>query len=193
MATKALTLKENLIKNIGPQLQKELKVKNRYAMPRLEKIVLNVGIGKILAGGKDYSEIVNNIAAITGQRPVVAKSRKSISNFKLRENMPVGVHVTLRGEKMYDFVNKFVNIVLPRVRDFRGISPRSFDGKGNYSVAIREHNVFPEISADDINKIHGLEITVVTTATTNEEAFLLLKALGFPFQEKKEKKTTTKV
>jgi len=141
MATKVQTLKEKYQQVIAPELMKKMGIKNVNAVPKLSKIVINVGIGKLLAGGKDFSEIVENISLIAGQKPVVAKSKKAISNFKLRENMPVGVHVTLRGQQMYDFVNKLVNITFPRMRDFRGISPRSFDGNGNYSVAIREHTV----------------------------------------------------
>ncbi len=188
MATQ-LTLKENFYKNILPQLQKELKIKNFMAVPRVTKVKLNVGIGKITEGGKDYSHIVDNLAAITGQKPIVSKARKAISNFKLKQNQPVGVSVTLRGNRMYDFLNKLVNVTFPRVRDFRGISPKSFDGRGNYSVAIKEHTVFPEINADDIAKLHGLEITVVTTAKSNEHGLKLLKAIGFPFQERKSKQS----
>jgi len=185
--TKVLSLKEKFQKELAPQLQKQLKIKNINAVPKLTKVVLNVGIGKMLAGGKDYSEVEENVKLITGQKPVVAKSRKAISNFKLRENQPVGINITLRGSRMYDFVSKFVNIVLPRTRDFRGISPRSFDGQGNYSLAVREHTVFPEINADDLIKLHGLQLTFVTTAKDNDSAFILLKTLGFPFQERKEK------
>lgn len=187
--SKTLTLKDRFQKEIAPELQKSLKIKNINAVPKLTKVILNVGIGKMLAGGKDFSEIEENVKLITGQKPVVAKSRKAISNFKLRENQPVGINVTLRGNRMYDFVSKFVNIVLPRTRDFRGISPRSFDGHGNYSLAVKEHTVFPEINPDDIIKMHGLQLTFVTTAKNNEDALHLLKALGFPFQEKKEKGT----
>ncbi|MCC7432828.1 50S ribosomal protein L5 [Candidatus Peregrinibacteria bacterium] len=183
--TKVLSLKERYKQEIAAELQKKLGLKNINAVPKLSKVIINVGIGKMMAGGKDYSDVEQNVKNIAGQKPVIAKSRKAISNFKLRENMPVGVHATLRGSRMYDFVSKFVNITLPRMRDFRGISPRSFDGKGNYSVAIKEHTVFPEINPDDIVKHHGVQITFVTTAKTNEEAFDLLKAMGFPFQERK--------
>lgn len=185
--TKALSLKEKFRQEITPVLQKELGIKNVNAVPKMTKIILNVGIGKMLAGSKDFTDIEKNIMMIAGQKPVIAKSKKAISNFKLRQGMPVGIHVTMRGDRMYDFVSKFVNIVLPRTRDFRGISPRSFDGKGNYSIAIREHTVFPEINVDDIVKLHGMQITFVTTATGNEQGLALLKALGFPFQEKKDK------
>lgn len=185
--TKVLSLKEKFQKEITPELKKQLQIKNVNAVPKLTKIIINVGIGKMLAGGKDFSDIEKNVTMIAGQKPVVAKAKKAISNFKLRQGMPVGIHVTLRGPRMYDFVSKFVNIVLPRTRDFRGISPRSFDGKGNYSVAIKEHTVFPEINPDDIIKHHGLQLTFVSTAKNNEDALALFKALGFPFQEKKEK------
>lgn len=183
--TKVLSLKDRYRQEIAGELQKKLGLSNINAVPKLSKVIINVGIGKMMAGGKDYSDVEQNIKNIAGQKPVIAKSRKAISNFKLREGMPVGVHATLRGPRMYDFVSKFVNITLPRTRDFRGISPRSFDGKGNYSLAIKEHTVFPEINPDDIVKHHGVQITFVTTAKTNEEAFELLKALGFPFQERK--------
>lgn len=186
MAT--LHLKEQFTKNILPALQKELKVKNVFAVPRVTKVILNVGIGKMTESGKDYSHVVENLAAISGQKPVVAKARIAISNFKLKKGQPVGISVTIRGQRMYDFISKLVNVTFPRVRDFRGISPKSFDGKGNYSVAIREHTVFPEINPDDIMKNHGLQVTIVTTAKNNEDGLRLLKALGFPFQERKEKK-----
>lgn len=185
--TTQFTLKDHYTKNVLPELQKELKIKNIMAVPRVVKININVGIGKLTEGGKDYSHVVDNLAAISGQKPVVSKASKAISNFKLKQNQPVGVSVTLRGKRMYDFMNKLINVTFPRVRDFRGISPKSFDGHGNYSVAIKEHTVFPEINADDIAKLHGLEITVVTTARNNDEGFKLLKALGFPFIIKKAK------
>jgi large subunit ribosomal protein L5 len=185
--TKVLSLKEKFNKEILPVLQKQLGIKNINAVPKLTKIIINVGIGKTLAGGKDYSDIEKNIIMIAGQKPVVAKAKKAISNFKLRQGMPVGIHVTLRGDRMYDFASKFVNVVLPRTRDFRGISSKSFDGRGNYSYAIKEHTVFPEINPDDIIKHHGMQLTFVTSAKKNEDAYILLKALGFPFQEKKEK------
>ena len=183
-----LTLREKFVKNILPELQKDLKIKNISAVPRVKMVKLNVGIGKLTGMGKDYSHVVENLAAVAGQKPMVAKARIAISNFKLKKNQPVGVYVTLRGDQMYDFLNKLVNVVFPRVRDFRGISPKSFDGQGNYSVAIKESSVFPEINPDDLSKIHGIEVTVVTSAKNNEEGFKLLKALGFPFQELKGKR-----
>lgn len=194
MATKQLKLKEHFFKDIAPALRSELGVKNVWAVPRLSKVIVNVGLGSFLAGKKDYSQVLDTLASITGQRPVVTKARKAISNFKIKENQPIGVTVTIRGKKMYDFVQKLVHITFPRVRDFRGIPLNSFDGHGNYTVGIKENTVFPEINADSIEKIHGLEVTIVTTAGTDEKGLKLLKALGFPFQakkEKKEKKTPT--
>ena len=183
-----LTLKEHLRKNVLPALQKELGTKNVFAIPHISQVKINVGIGKMTEGGKDFSHIVDNVAAISGQKPVVAKARIAISNFKLKKGQPVGVSVTLRGKKMYDFLSKLINVTFPRVRDFRGVSHKSFDCHGNYSVAIEEHTVFPEINPDDISKLHGLEITIVTTAKNNEDAYKLLKTMGFPFQAKRKAK-----
>ncbi len=190
---KLLTLREKFTQSILPELQKELKVKNFNAIPRVKMVKLNVGIGKLTGTGKDYSYVVDNIAAISGQKPMVAKARIAISNFKLKKGQPVGVYVTLRGNRMYDFLNKLVNVVFPRVRDFRGISPKSFDGNGNYTVAIRESTVFTEINPDDLSKIHGIEVTIVTSAKNDEEGRKLLKAMGFPFQEFKKRGGEPKV
>lgn len=184
MAKDPITIREHIVKNITPELQKELKIKNIWAVPRITKIKINVGIGKITGNSKDFSYVTDSITAISGQKPVVSKAKVAISNFKLKQGQPVGVSVTLRGKRMYDFLSKLVNVVFPRVRDFRGISPKSFDGQGNYTVAIKENTVFPEITPDDLNKIHSLEITIVTTAKNNEHSYKLLKAIGFPFQEK---------
>lgn len=181
-----LTFKENFTKNLIPRLQTELGIKNVWAIPRLSKVKINVGLGSFIAGKKDYSGVIDNMTAMTGQKPVVTKARKAISNFKIKQNQPVGVAVTLRGKRMYDFVNKLVNITFPRVRDFRGISPKGFDGHGNYTVGITENTVFPEINPDNIDKIYGLEVTVVTTAKDDEGGRKLLTALGFPFQKPKE-------
>jgi len=189
MANTAITLKENYIKNIAPALQKDLNIKNVSAVPKIKVVKLNVGLGAFLAGKKDYSEVLENIAAITGQRPVVTKARKAISNFKIRENMPIGVSVTLRGKKMYDFINKLVNITLPRVRDFRGLTTRSFDGRGNFTMGLKETTVFPEINPENMDRVHGIEITIVTTAKDNESGIKLLTALGFPFKETKANKS----
>jgi large subunit ribosomal protein L5 len=188
MATKLITYKEHYVKEIAPALKKELNLKNVWAVPRLTKVIINVGLGSFLAGKKDYSQVLETLASISGQRPVVTKARKAISNFKIKENQPIGVTVTVRGKRMYDFVSKLVNITFPRIRDFRGISPEGFDGHGNYTVGIKENTVFPEVNPDSIEKIHGLEVTIVTTAKNDEEGYALLKALGFPFQAKKEGK-----
>ncbi|PIR55304.1 50S ribosomal protein L5 [Candidatus Peregrinibacteria bacterium CG10_big_fil_rev_8_21_14_0_10_36_19] len=183
--TQSADLKTRFNSEILPELKKTLGIKNDMAMPKLKKVTINVGIGTyIKTHGKDFDNVVENIAKITGQKPVVAKAKKAISNFKLREDNPVGVTVTLRGQRMYDFINKLVNIVFPRVRDFRGISPKSFDGNGNYNVGFKEHTVFPEISPDDVMKLHGVEVSITTTAKNDEEGYELLKSLGFPFKTK---------
>jgi len=177
-------LKTRFEKEIVPEIQKELDIKNRMAVPKITKVVINVGIGTyVKSHSKDYSNIVDNITAISGQKPVITKAKKAISNFKLRENEAVGIKVTLRGKRMYDFINKLVNIVFPRVRDFRGISPKAFDKKGNYAIGLNEHTVFPEVTPDDVSKIHGLQINIITSAKDNKQALTLLKALGFPFKK----------
>lgn len=179
----SINLKEHFNKNILPALQKELNIKNIFAVPRVKKVKINSGIGTMTGNGKDYTHVAESIALISGQKPVVSKARIAISNFKLKKGQPVGVSVTLRGKRMYDFLSKLVNVVFPRVRDFRGISGKSFDGKGNYTVAIKEHTVFPEITGEDVSKIFGLEITVVTSAENDDAGRKLLKAMGFPFQQ----------
>lgn len=179
-----LDLQLQFKKEIAPKLQKDLGLKNANAVPRLKSITINVGIGSIITKqGKDYDYIVENIKKIAGQKPVVTKARKSISNFKTREGVPVGVMVTLRGRRMYDFFSKLINITLPRVRDFRGLSPRSFDGNGNYSMGFKEHIMFPEINPDDVLHLHGIQVTISTTATSDEQGLALLKAFNFPFKE----------
>jgi len=166
---------------VVPALEKELGYKNLMQVPRLEKIVVNVGMGEALQNAKALDAAVQDIMIITGQRPVVRRARKSIANFKLREGNPIGVKVTLRGNRMWDFLDRLTSIALPRQRDFRGISPDAFDGRGNYSLGLREQLVFPEIQYDKIDKIRGLEITIVTSARTDEEGYLLLRHLGMPF------------
>lgn len=175
------TLIQKYREDIAPALTKELGVKNPHAVPKITAVHINVGIGSHVAAGKDHEEIVKNVALIAGQKPMVVRSKKAISNFKLKINMATGVVVTLRGKRMYDFLTKLINVVFPRVRDFRGIPKKSFDGKGNYAIGIREHIVFPEILAEDVNKIHGIQITIQTNAKTNERGLALLKAFGFPF------------
>lgn len=184
--TKLVDLKTRFNKEIAPELKKTLKLKNVMAVPKIIKITLNVGLGTYLkTHNKDYSNVVDNITKITGQKPVLTKAKQAISNFKTRKGEIVGIKVTLRGNRMYDFLNKLINITFPRVRDFRGISPKAFDGKGNYSVGFKEHMVFPEISPDDVMKIHGIEVCISTTAKDNEQGFELLKAFGFPFKTSK--------
>ncbi len=180
----AKDLKTQYKETIAPKLKEELGLKNVNAVPKVEKITINVGIGSIIQSqGKDVSYIEENLAKISGQKPVVTKTRKAISNFKVRENMPVGLVVTLRGQRMYDFLSKLINITLPRVRDFRGISAKAFDGNGNYSLGLKEHVVFPEINPDDVLHLHGVQVTITTSAKTDEDARALLTAFNFPFKK----------
>lgn len=166
-----------------PALKKEFGYTNPMAIPRLEKVVLNVGLGDAVSNAKLIEVVCNEIAAISGQKPVVTKAKKSIASFKLRQGMPIGVMVTLRRDRMYEFLDRLMNVALPRVRDFRGVSPKAFDGKGNYALGIKEHIIFPEIAIDKIEKVYGLNICVVTSARTDEEARALLKYLGMPFKK----------
>lgn len=168
---------------ILPALMKSMGVKNTNAVPKFKAVIVNVGIGSYVVSGKDHEDIIKSVTTITGQKPILIRSKKAISNFKLKINMPSGVVATLRGKRMYDFLTKLVHVVFPRIRDFRGISPKSFDGHGNYAVGIREHTVFPELQAEDVSKIHGLQITVQTTAGKDAPARELLKAFGFPFKK----------
>ena len=174
-------LKDLYREQIVPALKKELGYRNVMQVPRLEKIVVNVGLGEALQNAKALDAAVDDMTIITGQRPIVTRARKSIAAFKLREGNPVGVKATLRGNRMWDFLDRLCNVALPRQRDFRGISPDSFDGRGNYTLGLREQLVFPEIDYDKIDKIRGMEITIVTTAQTDEEGFQLLRLLGMPF------------
>lgn len=176
------SLKEKYINEIRPALMKRFSYKNIMQVPRLEKVVVNMGIGEGKDNPKLLESAVKELALITGQKPVVTKAKKSVASFKLREGMSIGCKVTLRGELMYDFVNKLINVVLPRVRDFRGVSPTSFDGRGNYSLGLKEQIIFPEIDYDKVEKVLGMDITIVTTAQTDEEAMELLRQLGMPFR-----------
>ena len=176
-------LKEKYTNEVVPFLVERFKYENIMQVPRLEKIVLNMGLGSSKENPKAIESAVKELETITGQHPIVTKARKSIANFKLREGMNVGVKVTLRGEKIYDFLDKFMNISLPRVRDFRGISSKSFDGRGNYAVGIKEQLIFPEIEYDMVDQIRGMDIVVVTTANTDEEAKELLDKMGMPFKK----------
>jgi large subunit ribosomal protein L5 len=174
-------LKELYEKQIVSALQKELGYENVMQVPRLVKIVVNVGLGEALQNAKALDAASDDIATITGQRPIVTRARRSIAGFKLREGNPIGVKVTLRGDRMWDFFDRLCNVALPRQRDFRGIPADSFDGRGNYNLGLREQLAFPEIDYDKIDKIRGMEITIVTTAQTDEEGFHLLRHLGMPF------------
>lgn len=175
-------LKDLYREQVVPALKKELEYENVMQVPRLEKIVVNVGMGEALQNAKTLDAAVHDIAAITGQKPIVTRARKSISVFKVREGNPIGVKVTLRGDRMWNFLDRLCNIALPRQRDFRGISAEAFDGRGNYSLGLKEQLIFPEIDYDKIDKIRGFEITIVTTARSDEEGFHLLRHLGMPFR-----------
>lgn len=179
----AARLKEAYKSEIAPALMKKFEYKSVMQIPKLDKIVLNVGCGEARDNSKVVDAIINDLSIITGQKPVVCRAKKSVANFKLREGMPIGVKVTLRGDKMYEFLDRFFNLALPRVRDFRGINPNSFDGRGNYALGIKEQLIFPEIDYDKIDKVRGMDIIMVTTANTDEEARELLKLMGAPFAE----------
>lgn len=174
-------LKETYVNEVAPALMKKFEYKSVMQIPKLDKIVINVGCGEARENAKVLDAIVADISAITGQKPVLCKAKKSVANFKLREGMVIGVKVTLRGEKMYEFLDRFFNLALPRVRDFRGINPNSFDGRGNYCMGIKEQLIFPEIEYDKIDKVRGMDICMVTTANTDEEARELLTLMGAPF------------
>ena len=166
-----------------PALQKELGIDNIMAVPRVVKVVINMGLGETIQNPKSLETAVADLAKIAGQKPVVTKAKKSIATFKLREGMNIGTMVTLRGRRMYEFLDRFMNLALPRIRDFRGVSAKSFDGRGNYSIGIKEQLIFPEIEYDKVDKIRGMDITIVTTARTDAEARALLKKLGMPFRD----------
>ena len=174
-------LKETYKSEIAPALMKKFGYKSVMQIPKLDKVVINVGCGEARDNAKVIDAIINDLSAITGQRPVVCKARKSVAYFKLREGMNIGAKVTLRGDRMYEFVERLFNVALPRVRDFRGIDPNSFDGRGNYNMGIKEQLIFPEIDYDKIDKVRGMDLCFVTTATTDEEARELLALMGAPF------------
>jgi len=179
----ASRLKEKYQNEVVPALMERFQYKNIMEVPRLEKIVLNMGVGEAKDNPKALESAVNELALISGQKPVVTKAKKSIANFKLRQGMKVGAKVTLRGDRMYDFLDKLMNISLPRVRDFRGVSSSSFDGRGNYALGIKEQLIFPEIDYDMVESIRGLDIVIVTTAKTDEEAKAFLELMGMPFRK----------
>lgn len=176
-------LQERYNKEILPQLAKELGRDNPHALPKLQKIVVSMGVGRAIADSKILDDAVETLSVITGQKPVVTRSRRSISQFKLREGMPVGCAVTLRGQRMYEFLDRLITLVLPRVRDFRGLSAKAFDGNGNYSLGLGEQMVFPEINADKVKHVHGMNIAIVTTTRNDDEGRTLLRAFGMPFQK----------
>jgi large subunit ribosomal protein L5 len=174
-------LKTHYTQTVVPTLQKEFGLANGMQVPRIEKIVVNIGVGEALENAKALDAAVEDMATITGQKPVVAKARRSIANFKLREGRAIGVRVTLRGERMWSFFDRLVNVALPRTRDFRGISPNAFDGRGNYTLGIREQIIFPEVHYEKIDKLRGLEVTIVTSAPNDEQGRRLLQLMGMPF------------
>ena len=174
-------LEQKYVETVKPSLMKEFGYSSVMECPKLEKVVLNMGVGDAIANPKALEEAVAELTEIAGQKPVITKAKKSIANFKLREGMSIGCKVTLRGEKMYEFLDKLFNISLPRVRDFRGVSATAFDGRGNYTLGVKEQLIFPEINFDKVAKVRGLDIVIVTSAKTNKEAYSLLKELGMPF------------
>jgi large subunit ribosomal protein L5 len=176
-------LKQRYQKEIAPSLAKEFGIENPMAVPRLDKIVLNMGMGEAIANAKVLDTAVTELTSIAGQKPVITKAKKSIASFKLRQGMPIGVMVTLRGERMYEFFDRLVSVALPRVRDFRGVSPKAFDGRGNYTIGIREQLIFPEIDFNKVDKLRGMNISIVTTARDDDQARALLKGLGMPFRQ----------
>ena len=178
-----MNLRETFNKELLPQLKDKLGVDNVMAVPKLTKVVINMGVGEALTDKKHLESAVNDLELIAGQKAVITKASKSVASFKLREGWPVGCKVTLRGDRMYDFIERLVNIAIPRERDFRGLNPKSFDGQGNYSMGIREQIIFPEINYDNIDKIRGMDICINTSASNNEDAKTLLEALNFPFKK----------
>ena len=175
-------MKERYERDVLPRLMKEMGYRNRLETPRLDKIVINIGLGEAIQNAKALDTAVAELTGITGQKPVITKARKAIANFKLRENMPIGCMVTLRGDRMYEFFDRLVNVALPRVRDFKGVSDRSFDGRGNYALGVREQIIFPEIDLDKVEKVRGMTVCINTTAKTDAEGKALLQALGMPFR-----------
>ena len=174
-------LEQKYRETVAPALMKEFSYTSTMQIPKVDKVVINMGVGDAIANSKVLEEAVEELTQIAGQKPVITKAKKSIANFKLREGMAIGCKVTLRGERMYEFLDKLINISLPRVRDFRGVSNTAFDGRGNYTLGIKEQLIFPEINFDKVNKVRGMDIVIVTTAQTNQEAHALLKGMGMPF------------
>lgn len=183
MANAASMLKDRYDQSVRDELRKQFSYGNVMQIPRVDKVIVNIGMGESIGNGKAMDAAAADLATITGQKPIVTKSKKAISNFRLRIGMPIGLKVTLRGERMWHFLEKLLTVALPRIRDFQGVPDRSFDGRGNYSLGLKEQLVFPEIEYDKIDRLRGLEITIVTTAKTDEEARALLRALGMPFKQ----------
>ena len=183
----ASRLKEKYQKEVVPTLQKEFDYNNPMQVPTVHKVVVNIGMGEAIQNAKAMDAAVSDLASITGQRPVITRAKRSVAAFKLREGMQIGCMVTLRGDRMYYFLDKLINVALPRLRDFQGVSPEAFDGRGNYTMGVTEQIIFPEVDIDKVNKITGFDITFVTTANTDEEAYELLKELGMPFKDARNK------
>jgi large subunit ribosomal protein L5 len=181
-------LKERYRKDVAPALVKEFKYKNPMAVPRLRKIVVNIGLGEAIQNAKLLDGASRELAQITGQKPVITRARKSIANFKLRKNMPIGAMVTLRGDRMYEFFDRLANVALPRVRDFRGLSTRAFDGRGNYTLGLRDQLVFPEVDYAKVEKVKGMNISIVTDARSDAEGLALLRHLGLPFRQEAQRR-----
>lgn len=178
-----MKLKERYRTEVVPALKKQFGYSNDLQVPKIEKVVVNMGIGEATANAKAIESGVKELITITGQKPIVNRARKSIATFKVRQGQPVGVSVTLRGNRMYDFLSKFINIALPRIRDFRGVSPKAFDGRGNFSVGVKEQLIFPEINYEQVDMVRGMDIAIVTTARTDQEGRALLTELGMPFRK----------
>jgi large subunit ribosomal protein L5 len=176
-------LKERYVKEISPALVSKFNYKSVMQVPKIEKIVVNMGVGDAVQNAKALDNAVEELSIITGQKPVVTRAKKSIAGFRLREGMPIGAKITLRGERMYEFLDKLISVSLPRVRDFRGVSKKAFDGRGNYTLGVKEQLIFPEIDYDKVSKVRGMDIVIVTTANTDEEARELLTQIGMPFQK----------
>ena len=176
-------LKEKYKNEIAPSLAKEFGIENPMAIPKIEKVIINMGVGEAIGNAKILDTAVEELRVITGQKPVITKAKKSIASFKLRQGMNIGTMVTLRGERMYEFLDRLISVALPRVRDFRGVSAKAFDGRGNYTLGIREQLIFPEIDFNKVDKTRGMNISIVTTAKTDEQSRALLKAIGMPFRQ----------
>lgn len=179
----AVRLKERYVQEVVPQLRTLFSYRNPHEVPRLEKVVVNMGVGEAIQNSKILDSAVSELSLITGQKPLITKSKKSIANFKLRAGMSIGCKVTLRSDRMYEFLDRLMNVALPRVRDFKGVTPNAFDGRGNYALGIREHIIFPEVSYEAVERVKGVGIIIVTSARTDEEARHLLTLLGMPFRE----------